>query len=164
MSRATSDNKFPIPGKSFVNFNSSFPTAQGGAYVLIYTDGSVLLHHGGIEMGQGLHTKMMQVCSRALGVPVDKIHTTKTSTETIANTTVTAGSTGADLNGPAIVKACEQINARLKPVKEKNPSESILKKNHSLDLIETKTFSKLFVLMLLSVFPLSLCNVCWHNN
>ncbi len=97
---------------------------QGGAYVRIYTDGSVLLSHGGIEMGQGLHTKMLQVCSRALGVPIEKIHSNYNSTDTVANATVTAASTGADINGPAVIKACNQIVERLKPIKEANPEGS----------------------------------------
>ncbi len=95
---------------------------QGGAYVRIYTDGSVLLSHGGVEMGQGLHTKMLQVASRALGVDISKIHSHNTSTETVANSTVTAGSTGADLNGPAVIDACQQLAARLEPFKKAMPN------------------------------------------
>lgn len=76
---------------------------QGGALVLIYTDGSVLLSHGGVEMGQGLYTKMIQVASRALGVPMDRIHTSMTSTDKVPNATQTAASCSSDLNGGAIL-------------------------------------------------------------
>lgn len=95
---------------------------QGGAFVCVYTDGSVLLSHGGLEMGQGLNTKMLQVASRVLGIPIEKIHTNETSTETVPNTMPTAGSTGTDLNGPAVVDACQQIVTRLQPFKDANPN------------------------------------------
>ena len=62
---------------------------QASAYVRIYTDGSILLSHGGIEMGQGLHTKMLQVASRVLKVPMEKFHLIETSTEININTTST---------------------------------------------------------------------------
>jgi xanthine dehydrogenase/oxidase len=90
---------------------------RGSALVRVYKDGSVLLTHGGIEMGQGIHTKMIQVASRALGISADLIHINEVSTETLANTSPTGGSSGADLNGPAILKACEIILERLKPYK-----------------------------------------------
>jgi len=76
---------------------------QAGALVLIYVDGSVLLAHGGIEMGQGLHTKMIQVTSRALGIPAELIHVKETSTDKVANVSPTAGSFSSDLNGMAII-------------------------------------------------------------
>ena len=88
----------------------------------IYTDGSVLLTHGGTEMGQGLHTKMIQVASRALGVPMGMIHITETSTSTVPNTSPTAASAGSDLNGMAVKNACEELVERLKPFKEANPA------------------------------------------
>ena len=49
----------------------------------VYRDGSILLTHGGAEMGQGLHTKMIQVASKALGVPYEKIHLTETATDKV---------------------------------------------------------------------------------
>ena len=94
---------------------------QSGAYVRIYSDGTVLLSYGGVEMGQGLHTKMLQVCSRVLNIDVSKIHIFDSSTADVANTPPCAASTGSDLNGPAVMDACSQIIARLKPIKEKNP-------------------------------------------
>ncbi|WAQ98033.1 XDH-like protein [Mya arenaria] len=88
---------------------------QGAALVNIYLDGSVLVEHGGIEMGQGLNTKCIQVASRALGIPEEKIYTWETSTREVPNTMATVGSMGFDLYGPAI--ACETLIERLKPSK-----------------------------------------------
>lgn len=71
--------------------------------MLVYTDGSVLLTTGGIEMGQGIHTKMIQVASRALGIPIEKIHIAETATDKVPNTSPTAASSGSDLNGMAVL-------------------------------------------------------------
>lgn len=76
---------------------------QAGALLLVYVDGSVLLAHGGVEMGQGLHTKMIQVASRALGIPAESIHVKETSTDKVANASPTAGSFSSDLNGMAVL-------------------------------------------------------------
>jgi xanthine dehydrogenase large subunit len=86
---------------------------QGGALVLIYKDGSVLINHGGTEMGQGLHTKMMQVAATTLGIPLHKVRLAPTRTDKVPNTSATAASSGADLNGGAIKNACEQLRERL---------------------------------------------------
>ncbi|WP_329376565.1 xanthine dehydrogenase molybdopterin binding subunit [Streptomyces sp. NBC_01351] len=86
---------------------------QAGALVLIYKDGSVLINHGGTEMGQGLHTKMLQVAATTLGIPLHKVRLAPTRTDKVPNTSATAASSGADLNGAAVKNACEQIRARL---------------------------------------------------
>ena len=86
---------------------------QGGALVLIYKDGSVLINHGGTEMGQGLHTKMLQVAATALGIPLHKVRLAPTRTDKVPNTSATAASAGTDLNGGAIKNACEQLRERL---------------------------------------------------
>ncbi|MFI9820246.1 xanthine dehydrogenase molybdopterin binding subunit [Streptomyces sp. NPDC052013] len=86
---------------------------QGGALVLIYKDGSVLINHGGTEMGQGLHTKMTQVAATTLGIPLHKVRLAPTRTDKVPNTSATAASSGADLNGGAIKNACEQLRGRL---------------------------------------------------
>ncbi|MEU0851007.1 xanthine dehydrogenase molybdopterin binding subunit [Streptomyces flaveolus] len=86
---------------------------QGGALVLIYKDGSVLINHGGTEMGQGLHTKMLQVAATTLGIPLHKVRLAPTRTDKVSNTSATAASSGADLNGGAVKNACEQLRARL---------------------------------------------------
>lgn len=82
-------------GSSFLN--------QAGALILVYVDGSVLLTHGGVEMGQGLHTKMIQVASSGLGIPAELIHIKETSTDKVANASPTAGSFSSDLNGMAVL-------------------------------------------------------------
>ncbi len=92
---------------NFTSFN------QAGALVHVYKDGSVLINHGGTEMGQGLHTKMLQVAATSLGVPLERVRISPTRTDKVPNTSATAASSSADLNGGAIKDACEQITARL---------------------------------------------------
>ncbi|XP_058793024.1 xanthine dehydrogenase-like isoform X2 [Phymastichus coffea] len=94
---------------------------QGGALVHVYTDGSVLLNHGGVEMGQGLYTKMIQVATRILKVAPEKIHTVETSTDKVPNTLATAASLGSDLNGAAVQDACIKLMERLKYIIDENP-------------------------------------------
>ncbi|MEQ2191675.1 hypothetical protein XENOCAPTIV_001002 [Xenoophorus captivus] len=91
---------------------------------LFNRDGSVLLTHGGTEMGQGLHTKMVQVASRVLGIPCSKIYISETSTNTVANTSPTAASASSDLNGAAVHNACETLLKRLERYKTKDPEGS----------------------------------------
>ncbi|RIH84019.1 putative xanthine dehydrogenase molybdenum-binding subunit XdhA [Meiothermus luteus] len=100
------------PVKFGISFN--FTTYnQAGALVLVYQDGSVQVNHGGTEMGQGLHTKIQQIAAEALGVPLEAIRVMPTRTDKVPNTSATAASTGADLNGAAVKAACEKIRARL---------------------------------------------------
>jgi xanthine dehydrogenase large subunit len=73
----------------------------------------VLINHGGTEMGQGLHTKMLQVAATTLGVPLARVRLAPTRTDKVPNTSATAASSGADLNGAALKNACEQIRDRL---------------------------------------------------
>ncbi|XP_013177887.1 PREDICTED: xanthine dehydrogenase [Papilio xuthus] len=110
-----------IPTKFGIAFTEKLLN-QAGALLIVYVDGSVLLSHGGTEMGQGLHTKMIQVASRALGIDVSKIHITETATDKVPNTSATAASAGSDLNGMAVLEACEKLMKRLQPYKEKNPN------------------------------------------
>ncbi|MGI8946543.1 MAG: xanthine dehydrogenase molybdopterin binding subunit [Ornithinimicrobium sp.] len=100
------------PVKFGISFNLT-AFNQAGALVHVYRDGSVLINHGGTEMGQGLHTKMIQVAATALGVPLDIVRLAPTRTDKVPNTSATAASSGADLNGGAIKDACEQIRTRL---------------------------------------------------
>ena len=86
---------------------------QAGALVHVYVDGSVLVSHGGTEMGQGLNTKVMQVVAHELGVPLASVRAGAADTSKVANTSATAASTGADLNGKAAQDAARQIRARL---------------------------------------------------
>ena len=100
------------PVKFGISFNLT-AFNQAGALVHVYKDGSVLINHGGTEMGQGLHTKMLQVAATTLGVPLRKVRLAPTRTDKVPNTSATAASSGADLNGAAIKNACEQILARM---------------------------------------------------
>ncbi|WP_222264061.1 xanthine dehydrogenase molybdopterin binding subunit [Modestobacter marinus] len=103
------------PVKFGISFNLT-AFNQGGALVHVYKDGSVLINHGGTEMGQGLHTKMLQVAATTLGVPLERVRLAPTRTDKVPNTSATAASSGADLNGAAIKNACEQIRERLAQV------------------------------------------------
>jgi len=89
---------------------------QAGALVHVYTDGSVLVNHGGTEMGQGLNTKVSQVVAHELGIPMERVRATATDTSKVANTSATAASTGADLNGKAAQDAARKIRERLVPL------------------------------------------------
>ena len=103
------------PVKFGISFNLT-AFNQAGALVHVYKDGSVLISHGGTEMGQGLHTKMLQVAATALGLPLSSIRLAPTRTDKVPNTSATAASSGTDLNGGAVKNACEQIRARLAEV------------------------------------------------
>ena len=99
-----------------VKFGISFNLVhlnQAGALVHVYGDGSVLVNHGGTEMGQGLNTKVAQVVAHELGVDFDAVRVTATDTHKVANTSATAASTGSDLNGKAAQDAARQIRERL---------------------------------------------------
>jgi xanthine dehydrogenase/oxidase len=108
-----------IPTKFGISFATALHLNQATASVKIFADGSILLHHGGTEMGQGLYTKMVQVAAQELNVPMDSIFTQDTASYQSANASPTAASSGSDLNGMAIKNACDQLNARLKPFREK---------------------------------------------
>jgi len=86
---------------------------QAGALVHVYTDGSVLVNHGGTEMGQGINTKVAQVVAHELGIPLELVRVSATDTSKVANTSATAASTGADLNGKAAQDAAHTIRRRL---------------------------------------------------
>src|SRR5450830_864506 len=103
------------PVKFGISFNVPHLN-QAGSLVHVYTDGSVLVNHGGTEMGQGLNTKVAQVVANALGLPLEQVRCTATDTSKIANTSATAASTGSDLNGKAAQDAALQIRARLAQV------------------------------------------------
>uniref|UniRef100_A0A452R6I2 Aldehyde oxidase n=1 Tax=Ursus americanus TaxID=9643 RepID=A0A452R6I2_URSAM len=99
----------------------SDPPYSAAALVHIYTDGSVLVTHGGNELGQGIHTKMLQVASRELNIPMSSLHICETSTATVPNTIATAASIGSDVNGRAVQNACQILLKRLEPIIKKNP-------------------------------------------
>ena len=86
---------------------------QAGALVHVYVDGSIIVNHGGTEMGQGINTKVNQVVAHELGVDLSRVRATATDTSKVSNTSATAASTGADLNGKAAQDAARQIRERL---------------------------------------------------
>uniref|UniRef100_A0A8C7UWJ4 Aldehyde oxidase 6 n=1 Tax=Oncorhynchus mykiss TaxID=8022 RepID=A0A8C7UWJ4_ONCMY len=105
----------------FLNQVSVAFALQAASLVHIYKDGSVLVSHGGTEMGQGIHTKMQQVASRELHIPASLIHITETNTSAVPNTCPSAASFGTDANGMAVKDACEILYQRLEPVRKQNP-------------------------------------------
>jgi len=123
-----------------VKFGISFthiPYNQGGALVLIYHDGTVQVNHGGTEMGQGLHTKVLGVAMRELGLPAAAIRLMTTSTDKVPNTSATAASSGADLNGAAVAAACVTLRERLRPVAAEllkiPPEQVVFEEGHAVE-------------------------------
>ena len=106
-----------------VKFGISFTTIhlnQAGALVHLYTDGSVYLNHGGIEMGQGTHTKIAQVVANSLGLPYEKVKISSTNTTKVPNTSASAASSTTDLNAAAALNATTKIKKNLeKFIKDK---------------------------------------------
>lgn len=100
------------PVKFGISFNATHYN-QAGALVHVYTDGTVLVSHGGTEMGQGLYTKIRQIVADEFGLPFADVRLASTDTSRVANTSATAASSGTDLNGKAAQNACRNIKARL---------------------------------------------------
>lgn len=99
-----------------VKFGISFTTThlnQAGALVLVYADGSVALNHGGTEMGQGLMVKVAQIVADVFAIPLDRVRISATRTDKVPNTSATAASSGADLNGMAAYRAADEIRGRM---------------------------------------------------
>ncbi len=103
------------PVKFGISFTTSFLN-QAGALVNIYKDGSVLVNHGGIEMGQGLHTKIKQIAALELGIDIKHIKVNATNTAKVPNTSATAASSGSDLNGMAVKNAMDKLKNRIAPI------------------------------------------------
>jgi xanthine dehydrogenase large subunit len=111
-------NKYKKKGIAItpLKFGVSFTTIhlnQAGALVHIYIDGSVHLNHGGIEMGQGTHTKIAQLVANSLGLPYDQVHISSTNTSKVPNTSASAASSTTDLNGAAALNAISNIKSNL---------------------------------------------------
>jgi len=100
------------PVKFGISFTATFLN-QAGALIHVYTDGSIHLNHGGTEMGQGLNTKVAQIVAEVFQVDISRIQITATNTDKVPNTSPTAASSGADLNGKAAQNAAEIIKQRL---------------------------------------------------
>ncbi len=104
-----------MPIKFGISFNRP-ALNQAGALVHVYTDGSVVLNHGGTEMGQGLFVKVAQIVAETFAIDLDQVRVSATSTAKVPNTSATAASSGSDLNGMAALNACEQIKQRMTEV------------------------------------------------
>lgn len=99
-----------------VKFGISFTTSylnQAGALVNVYKDGTILVNHGGTEMGQGLHTKIHQIAAAEFGVSPERVKVNATNTSKVPNTSATAASAGADLNGMAVKNAIDTLKSRI---------------------------------------------------
>ena len=113
-----SKNNFKKKGIAItpVKFGISFTTIhlnQAGALVHIYTDGSIYLNHGGIEMGQGTHTKIAQLVAHSFGLPYEKVQISSTNTSKVPNTSASAASSTTDLNGAAALNAVSKLKKNL---------------------------------------------------
>ena len=136
--RFNSNNKYLKKGIAItpVKFGISFTTIhlnQAGALVHIYTDGSVHLNHGGIEMGQGTNTKIAQLVANAFGLPYEKIKISSTNTSKVPNTSASAASSTTDLNGAAALNAVSKIKENL---------EKFIKKKYNIKNITDIVYKK----------------------
>lgn len=101
-----------IPVKFGISFTTAFLN-QAGALVNVYTDGTVLVNHGGTEMGQGLHTKIQKIAAAEFGIDIKNVKVNATNTSKVPNTSATAASTGSDINGMAVKNAIEKIKENI---------------------------------------------------
>ncbi|XP_016182608.1 xanthine dehydrogenase 1 [Arachis ipaensis] len=108
-----------VPTKFGISFTTKLMN-QAGALVHVYTDGTVLVTHGGVEMGQGLHTKVAQIAASAFNIPLSSVFISETSTDKVPNSSPTAASASSDMYGAAVLDACEQIKARMEPIASRN--------------------------------------------
>lgn len=130
------------PVKFGISFTTSFLN-QAGAMVLVYKDGTILVNHGGTEMGQGLHTKIRQIAAAEFGVSLDRVKVNATNTSKVPNTSATAASAGTDLNGMAVKNAVDILKSRIAEAMaqiwtEKDPNDPRLnaRLNDSVGLAE----------------------------
>ena len=141
-----SNNKYLKKGIAItpVKFGISFTTIhlnQAGALVHIYTDGSVHVNHGGIEMGQGTNTKIAQLVANELGLPFEKIKISSTNTSKVPNTSASAASSTTDLNGAAALDAVSKIKKNLEKFINKKYSIKNVKIIYEKGLIKFKNKS-----------------------
>ncbi|XP_027929084.1 xanthine dehydrogenase 1-like isoform X2 [Vigna unguiculata] len=112
-----------VPNKFGISFTTKLMN-QAGALVQVYTDGTVLVTHGGVEMGQGLHTKVAQIAASAFNIPLTSVFISDTSTDKVPNASPTAASASSDMYGAAVLDACEQIMTRMKPIASQHNFDS----------------------------------------
>jgi len=109
-----------VPVVSTMGFESEF-MMKGGAFIQIFGDGSVTVAHGGIEMGQGIHTKMQMICAETLGIDPSFVKVVPTATDKNVNMPPTAGSSGTDLHGGAVLDASRTLAERIAPIRKEHP-------------------------------------------
>lgn len=114
-----------VPTKFGISFTTKFMN-QAGALVQVYTDGTVLVTHGGVEMGQGLHTKVAQIAASAFEIPLSSVFISETSTDKVPNASPTAASASSDMYGAAVLDACKQIKARMEPIASRKKHTSFV--------------------------------------
>uniref|UniRef100_A0AAR2JFA5 xanthine dehydrogenase n=1 Tax=Pygocentrus nattereri TaxID=42514 RepID=A0AAR2JFA5_PYGNA len=122
VARFNQQNRWKKRGIAVIPIKYGIVSTAAAALVHIYKDGSVLVSHGGTEMGQGIHTKVQQVASRELDVPLSMIHISETSTSSVPNTCPSAASFGTDANGMAVKDACQTLYKRLEPIRKQDPN------------------------------------------
>ncbi|XP_002000301.2 aldehyde oxidase 4 isoform X1 [Drosophila mojavensis] len=126
----------------------SVALAYPATVAIYHADGSVVISHGGIEMGQGINTKVAQVAALVLGVPLERVRIETTNTIIGANSFVTANSMASELVGIAVRKCCDKLNKRLEPVKRRLGSQASWPQvveaafNQSISLIATESFKR----------------------
>nr|GEW72920.1 xanthine dehydrogenase 1-like [Tanacetum cinerariifolium] len=98
-----------VPTKFGISFTIKFMN-QAGALVQVYTDGTVLVTHGGVEMGQGLHTKVAQIAASAFDIPLSSVFISETSTDKLQLVLICMD------YGAAVLDACNQIKVRMEPI------------------------------------------------
>ncbi|KAG7463843.1 hypothetical protein MATL_G00180940 [Megalops atlanticus] len=145
-----------VPIKFGVGFSKWFYN-QGAALVNIFKDGSVLVSHGGTEMGQGLNTKAMQIASRILKVPMSLIHIKETCTGNVPNAAPSAASYGTDAVGMAVKDACEKLMKRLEPVIKEYPK-------HTWAQLIVEAYCQRISLSATGFFMGPYTNVDWENS
>jgi xanthine dehydrogenase molybdopterin binding subunit len=128
------------PIKFGISFTTSFLN-QAGALVLIYKDGSVLVNHGGTEMGQGLHTKIRRIAALELGISESSVKVNATNTSKVPNTSPTAASSGTDLNGMAVKNAIDRLKGSMSEAARKMLKEKFgMDAGEELQFIDNKVF------------------------
>ncbi|XP_051862472.1 uncharacterized protein LOC117575897 [Drosophila albomicans] len=137
-------------GLSVMEFplNVSFAWCYPATVAIYHADGSVVISHGGIEVGQGLNTKVAQVTAFILGVPLDRVRVEASNTISGANSFVTANSMTSDCVGRAVRKACDTLNKRLQPVKQRLGAQAQWEEvveaafSQSISLIATESYEQ----------------------
>jgi len=108
-------------GISYASKNIAFSLLQAGSLICIYKDGSVLVSHGGVEMGQGLNTKLIQIAAKELNIDYKRIRIVEAASDKVPNQPPTAASMGSDLWGGAVADACRTLAKRLQPIRDEFP-------------------------------------------